>query len=97
MTFSFIGDIHGFDYSEKGANGILRVYRMSRIALIYGILGAAITLGIMFILGFFIFIAMGNITYAIGTGALSYTLLYGSYALVKKKQALEKYSPYIFH
>lgn len=97
MVFAFVDSDTSFSQMYKGTKWNLLFSRISKVAFIYGMLGATILLGMLFVVGSIALLAEGNIEFAIGSAALAYTLLYGSYAFIKKKRVLEKYSPYIFH
>lgn len=99
MGFEYINREYDSQYYDNKISNrfqFTRYIRVGKLALIYGFLGAAITLGILLLIAFIGFLIEGKIIFVIGTGALSYTLLYGSYGLIKKKKALDMFSPYIF-
>jgi hypothetical protein len=100
MVFTFLDEDFGL-YSKKRKlspkldfSGITRV---GLLALIYTIMGALLTLGIIFLLGTIGLFVLGHIMLGIGFAALTYSLLYGYYALNHKMKALRKYSSFIFN
>ena len=99
MGFEYInGEYNSPNYDNTILNRfhVTRYFGVGKLALVYGFLGAAITLGILFLMAFIGSLIDGKIIFAIGFAALSYTLLYGSYGMIKKKKALDMFSPYMF-
>lgn len=97
MTFSYVGEELGLNMRGSSSYGRFNFLRISKLALAYMGLGGAIVLGLIFLMVTVVLALSGKITLAIGTGALTYTLLYGCYALLRKNSALQKFSPYILH
>lgn len=100
MTFENVNGEYNHPYYDNAVSNHFDIrHRLhnARIAFVYGALGAMIATGIFFLLGFIVFLIDGDIIYAIGSAALTYSLLYGSYGMIKKKRALDMFSPYIFN